>query len=244
MKFHRFLLTGLFIVLSQTLFSQPVRLPAESALSNPYVNCMTEDDDGYVWIGTRRGLNRFNGSAYKVYSQVDSLSLANDFVSSLCSDTGGRLWVGTSTGLCLLRDGVPDTEVNVPFGPVFGLASYDEDRLLVLSRTSLYIMDKHKLSYELIHEDETLIMAELLVTADGKVWISGFGEDLTVLQNHQRGDRHDPVAVCQFRLLVDIDLADLDVFSLFGDLIQDRTYHTAGAAPAGEEIKQNGLVGI
>jgi len=171
MKFHRFLLTGLFIVLSQTLFSQPVRLPAESALSNPYVNCMIEDDDGYIWIGTRRGLNRFNGSAYKVYSQVDSLSLANDFVSSLCSDTGGRLWVGTSTGLCLLRDGVPDTEVNVPFGPVFGLASYDEDRLLVLSRTSLYIMDKHKLSYELIHEDETLIMAELLVTADGKVWI-------------------------------------------------------------------------
>jgi hypothetical protein len=50
--------------------------------------------------------------------------------------------------------------------------------------------------------------------------------------------------VGQFRLLVNIDLADLDVFPLFRDLIQDRTNHPAGTAPAGEEVQQNGLIGI
>ena len=36
-------------------------------LSNQVVNDMVEDEDGYIWIGTRRGLNRFNGSTYKYY---------------------------------------------------------------------------------------------------------------------------------------------------------------------------------
>ena len=171
MKLKNCLLLAVTFLFAQKMLSQPVRIPAEHTLSNSYVNCMVEDDEGYIWIGTRRGLNRFNGSTYKVFYQVDSLSLPNDFISSLCSDTDGRLWVGTSTGLCMLKDGVPEPGVNVKLGPVFGLASYDEDRLLVLSRTSLYIMDKHTLSYELIHEDETLVMADLLVTDDGKVWI-------------------------------------------------------------------------
>ena len=68
--------------------------------------------------------------------------------------------------------------------------------------------------------------------------------DVAILQNHQRRDRHDPVAVCQFRLFVDIDFADLDVLPLFCDLVQDGTYHTAGSAPACEEVQKHRLVGI
>ena len=72
----------------------------------------------------------------------------------------------------------------------------------------------------------------------------GLFHDIAVFQNHQRGNAHDPIAAGQFRLLVDVYLADFDVFTLFSDLVQNRCYHPAGTAPAGEEVKQYGLVGI
>ena len=72
----------------------------------------------------------------------------------------------------------------------------------------------------------------------------GLLHDSAFFHHHQRGNAHDPEAAGQLRLLVDIYLADLDVLPLFGNLIQNGTYHPAGAAPAGEEVQKNGLFGI
>ena len=126
------ILITLFALLSIQLYSQRLRLPVEATLSNPIVNCMEVDDEGYLWIGTRRGLNRFNGSNYRVYYQSDTLSLRNDFISALCRDSGGRMWIGTSTGVELLNDGKVDTSVDISCGPVFCMSQFDEDNLLVL----------------------------------------------------------------------------------------------------------------
>ena len=67
---------------------------------------------------------------------------------------------------------------------------------------------------------------------------------LAFFHYNQRGNAHDTEAAGQLRLLIDVHLADLDVLPLFGDLIQDGSYHPAGAAPAGEEVQKNGLFGI
>lgn len=165
------ILITILAVLSISAFAQQLRLPVENTLSNPVVNCMAVDDDGYLWIGTRRGLNRFNGSNYMVYYQADSLSLANDFVTSLCKDTDGRMWVGTSTGISLLRNGEVDPSVNVSCGSVFCITTYDEDRLLVLLRNSVYIMDKETFSMTPVWQDDSVVSGHVTVTEDGMVWI-------------------------------------------------------------------------
>ena len=72
----------------------------------------------------------------------------------------------------------------------------------------------------------------------------GLVYDVAIFQNHQRGNAHDAEAAGQLRLLIDIHLADFDVLSFLSDLVQDWTYHPAGAAPAGEEVQQNGFFGI
>ena len=54
-----------------SISAQKFRFPVDNTLSNPIVNCMTVDDEGYLWVGTRRGLNRFNGSNYLVYYETD-----------------------------------------------------------------------------------------------------------------------------------------------------------------------------
>ena len=55
-----------------------------------------------MWMGTRQGLRRFDGSGFVAYyhhSGQDSTSLADNEVHSLCTDRSGRLWVGTANGL-------------------------------------------------------------------------------------------------------------------------------------------------
>lgn len=72
-------------------------------ISNYHVNAFTEDSQGFIWIGTARGLNRFNSREYRQYfhNPSDSLSLASNAVTSLFTDSGGRLWVGTYNGACV-----------------------------------------------------------------------------------------------------------------------------------------------
>jgi hypothetical protein len=132
---------------------------------------MEVDDEGYLWIGTRRGLNRFNGSNYRVYYQSDTLSLRNDFISALCRDSDGRMWIGTSTGVELLNDGNVDKSVDISCGPVFCMSQFDEDNLLILSGNSLCLLDKKSFEMTPVWQDDSSVRSRFTVTKDSVVWI-------------------------------------------------------------------------
>ena len=70
-------------------------------LSNSRVQCMAEDAAGQLWIGTFRGLNRYDGHEYHQYfCTYDSLGLPDNQIQSLLCDKKGRLWVATVNGVC------------------------------------------------------------------------------------------------------------------------------------------------
>ncbi len=70
--------------------------------SSHRISCFIEDSEGYVWIGSERGLNRYNGYEYRQYlhNRADSTSLCSDIITTLMTDSKGRLWVGTMDGIC------------------------------------------------------------------------------------------------------------------------------------------------
>ena len=71
-------------------------LVVANELSNSRVQCIAEDADGYLWIGTFRGLNRYDGHEYHQYfCTFDSLGLPDNQIQSLLCDQQGRLWVAT-----------------------------------------------------------------------------------------------------------------------------------------------------
>ncbi|HEX8515031.1 MAG TPA: two-component regulator propeller domain-containing protein [Bacteroidia bacterium] len=68
----------------------------EQGLSQSQVQCITQDDNGNLWIGTLSGLTRYNGREFKVYSRTDSL--AEDWVTSLCKEKNGNILFGHWAG--------------------------------------------------------------------------------------------------------------------------------------------------
>ena len=70
-------------------------------LSNGRVQCMGEDANGFMWIGTFRGLNRYDGNEYHQYFCADdSLGLPDNNIQDILCDSQGRLWVATVNGVC------------------------------------------------------------------------------------------------------------------------------------------------
>ncbi len=73
----------------------------ENGLSDNMVTGCIQDHHGFIWIGTRDGLNRFDGYTFKVFRHdpTDKSSLGSNWVTSLNCDKEGNIWVGTLAGL-------------------------------------------------------------------------------------------------------------------------------------------------
>ena len=72
-------------------------------LSHNYILDIVQDNDGFLWIATIDGLNRFDGSDFKIYQHTheDSNSISSNILRSLLIDNEGMLWIGTfNKGLC------------------------------------------------------------------------------------------------------------------------------------------------
>jgi transcriptional regulator with GAF, ATPase, and Fis domain/ligand-binding sensor domain-containing protein len=69
-------------------------------LSQSSVQAIAQDPDGYVWLGTQEGLNRYDGFEFLVlaHDSDDPGSLADAGIRSLFVDRSGVLWVGTDMG--------------------------------------------------------------------------------------------------------------------------------------------------
>lgn len=73
----------------------------ENGLSQTRVNISLSDSYGYLWIGTKDGLNLFNGYGFEVFKHIpyDSTSLSQNNIRCITEDQNRNLWIGTDYGL-------------------------------------------------------------------------------------------------------------------------------------------------
>lgn len=85
-------------------FSNIQYLSADEGLSQREVTCILQDKQGFIWIGTRGGLNRYDGYSFKIFQNEigNTNSLNNNSIESLFEDSKGNIWIGTkSNGLSM-----------------------------------------------------------------------------------------------------------------------------------------------
>src|SRR5579871_154861 len=65
----------------------------EDGLPHNIVQAITQTRDGYLWVGTREGLARFDGISFTPI-ELDG-ETSHPSVTSLCESRDGSLWIGT-----------------------------------------------------------------------------------------------------------------------------------------------------
>lgn len=146
-------------------------------ISNQKVSSFTEDEQGHIWIGTFRGLNRFNVHEYHQYFCADdSLSLPDNQILCLLKDSSKRLWVGTVNGVCRYTD--RDNFKHIPIeSSVKNISQIIEDRSGRIFINTVYALQKYNPETESF---ETVLpvldysrspVNKCLISPDNDLWI-------------------------------------------------------------------------
>ncbi len=98
----------LFFILLNGLKSQDFvfeKITTREGLSQNDVNCVFQDHNGFLWIGTNDGLNRYDGYNFKTYridpSETGDVGLTSNLIFRIKEDRSGNLWIATSNeGVC------------------------------------------------------------------------------------------------------------------------------------------------
>lgn len=99
----------LFILISNSIYSANSisyklidkisfeHLTIKDGLSDNYITCILQDRNGFMWFGTKDGLNKYDGYNFTIYQPDEnySNSLADNMISALCEDKSGNIWIGT-----------------------------------------------------------------------------------------------------------------------------------------------------
>lgn len=96
--FLSFLYLFVFLVVEALAQSPEFRhLTINDGLSQNAVFSITQDQKGFMWFGTKDGLNRYDGQSFKVFQHdpSDSTSISGNYITALFADKRGWIWVGT-----------------------------------------------------------------------------------------------------------------------------------------------------
>lgn len=153
----------------------------EDGLSHSSVYCALQDRRGFLWFGTKYGLNRFDGIRFYTYRLNDgnaSASLLSDEILALAEDAEGRIWIGTSAGLCVYR---PETDSFSRYATpawengvkVDNLVMDGQDNLWVTSADGVCCIRAETGECSLFPSSRFFLPTGIVVTQSGNVWALG-----------------------------------------------------------------------
>lgn len=141
-------------------------LTIDEGLSQSTVFAITKDADGFMWFGTRDGLNRYDSRTIKVYRNKlnDPTSLSGNGIQCFFIDSDKKLWIGTSEGISIYnpsRDNFiqskldPEINERLSNNHVTAIARDKDEEIWVATHGGLHkVISKAPLRYQrFIHEE-------------------------------------------------------------------------------------------
>lgn len=173
----RLVILSLLIVAVHVLQGQSyyfTHYQVENGLSNNAVICSMQDSKGFLWFGTKDGLNRFDGYSFKVFRNDadDPQSIGSNFIYALFEDRKGVLWVGCDRGLYKYN---ANTETfhrveKAPMHEVMDIQIGNNGDCWFVCRTLLYRYNETAGSLTVINKPGSFEVTSICATEDGIIW--------------------------------------------------------------------------
>ena len=183
----------LFLLNAQDIVESPNSLKfkhfsSKEGLSQSSVITIFQDKKGYLWFGTRDGLNKFDGNKFTIYrsNYRDSTSLTHSWITSLFEDSHGNLWVGTKDGLNKYNRAKDNFKQHfhsskknsLSNNEIWGITQLDSSSIVISTSFGLTNLEikKNKFSYLLQIKNKTNALSDnrtrgFLKARDGSLWI-------------------------------------------------------------------------
>ncbi len=160
----------------------------KQGLSHTFANLIFQDSIGFLWIGTRDGLNKYDGYEFSTFRNLpfDTSSLSDNFIRVICEGQSGDLWIGTNKGLNRLdrKSGSftryiagSDEQYSLKEDTIYGLATGTAGDIWIKTRSYLEQMDPvtgiithHSHPVDRKVNTEEIIRMPVVVSPNGVVW--------------------------------------------------------------------------
>ena len=184
------LLKGLFIILLLIFF--PILTKAstdynitidnlKNELPNYEVVRLLQDSNGFIWIGTTRGLYRYDGNTVKAFKTTNTgfQLLTNNYITALKEDSRGHIFVGTNKGLNILNKLTGkkiQSKVKI-FEEIYisDIVEMNDHKIWIGANSGLYEYD---LTTDSCTRLLSLTVKGLLLDSKGDVWVGTWSQGL------------------------------------------------------------------
>src|SRR6266480_6725778 len=190
LKQTRWILIGIVLagLVTDARALDPNRLPSqyvreqwttETRFPGGAVNGIAQTADGYLWIGTERGLIRFDGFSFRPVSFTSIATASNVSILQLLTDAGGKLWIRPQgDDLVRQKDGK------------FEIVRYGPNAITAVSKDNnggVLVSDIEQGTFRFMGDGVQKLgpasppVITLAETAEGKIWIGTLGDGLFFL---------------------------------------------------------------
>ncbi|MGL1886007.1 MAG: methyl-accepting chemotaxis protein [Reichenbachiella sp.] len=162
-------------------------LSVKDGLSQATVNCFEQDADGFMWMGTQDGLNRYDGHQFKIFKT----ELPNQTITDVTSDLKGNMWIATRSGLAMYEalSGTIETYPDFENSYVTDLIcdSWGKIWVVIAGEKLVYSIDpEHGMQLDSVLTPD-FNPSRLVLSATGDLWVGSKSEGIQVF--NQQGKR-------------------------------------------------------
>jgi ligand-binding sensor domain-containing protein len=209
----RIVFVYLLLLFGNVLLAQPStlyfrNLSTGNGLSHNKVNCITQDQRGFTWLGTDDGLNRYDGYRFEIFRHdpANPATISGNMITDLLEDKAGVLWIATADGGLTKYDyrlpptrqfrqfkhSASDTS-SIPVNIINALVEDSAGYLwLATSGHGVLRFDKTKEIFAEPVRRRSRTYLDLTIGSDGKIWAGRQGGGLIKIDPHTLSYEEDP----------------------------------------------------